>query len=278
MFLQLEGEIVCESCGRTVTPIYGAPYANCKGRPLGSLMGKASTGEPIFHTSESYMRKYSNIFLKSKEEKAEYRLRTLAERVENLLGLPSYLREDAIKLLMGRASAKSFGALAYAYVVAARMKGNWAISWHNVHKRLKELGIRADIEEMAGMKKTSTYSNYVPRIAEKVAFAFKERASSIGMNPHTYYRKLLLACRELLGHIDRTQLDGHSPFSVAVTLVYLSEHEQARREGRRPLFTQAEIATLTEVSIYTIRETGCLIRRLISDNAASPKTVIEAKV
>lgn len=241
-------------------------------------MGKAPPGEPAFYTSESYMRKYSNIFLKSKEEKTEYRLRLLAERVENLLGLPSYLREDAIKLLMKRASAKSFGALAYAYVLAARMKGNWAISWHTIYKRLKELGIRADIEEMAEMKKTPTYSNYMPRIVDKAAFAFKERLSSMGMNPHTYYKKLLTACREFLDRIDRTQLDGHSPFSVAVTLVYLSEHELAKREGRRPLFTQAEIATLTGVSIYTIRETGCLIRRLISDNAISPKTVIEAKI
>ena len=235
-------------------------------------------GERVFCTAESYMRKYSNIFLKSKEEKAECRLRSLAERVENLLGLPSYLREDAIKLLMKRATTKSLGALAYAYVIAARMKGNWAISWHTIYKRLKELGIRADIEEMADIKRTPTYSNYMPRIAEKVAFAFKERLSSVGVNPHAYYRKLLLVCRELLDRIDRTQLDGHSPFSVAVTLVYLSEHELARREGRRPLFTQAEMARLTGVSIYTIRETGCLIRRLISDNATGPKAIIEAKV
>lgn len=270
--------MVCEKCGRTVTFVYENSNIDHRRHPLGSLIGRASRNEPIFHTSESYMRRYSNIFLKSREEKAEYRLRLLAERVENLLGLPSYLREDAIRLFMRRASARSLGALAYAYVIAARTKGNWAISWHTIHKKLKELGIRADIEDVAEPGKTSTYSNYVPRIVEKVAFAFKERLASIGMNPHTYYRELLLACRKILDSIDRTQLEGHSPFSVAVTLVYLSEHEWARKECRRPLFTQAEIATLTGISIYTIRETATLIRRLISDNAVSAKSVVKARV
>lgn len=278
--MKLEGEEVCEKCGCALTSVYGDLNVERGRDHLGSTIGKARAGRlnSIFSTSESYMRKYSNIFLKSREEKDEYRLNLLAERVEVLLGLPSYLREDAIKILMSKASVRSIGALAYAYIIAARMRGNWAISWHIIHKKLRELGIRAEIEELANLRGTSTHLNYVSRIINKVAFAFKERLVPLGVDPHTYYMRLHSLVRRIACSVDNTQLGGRSPFSLAVTLVYFAERELAREERRKPLFTQAEIAALTGVSIYTIREAVTLLRRLIFNNAASAKSIIEAKV
>ena len=147
VFVNIEDEVVCERCGRILTQekYYAEAYTN-KNVGLGSLIGKGVRNNETFG---NYMRKYSNIFLRPREEKAEYRLKGLAERVENLLGLPSYLREDAIKLLLKRTSVRSIGTLAYAYIMAARERGNWAISWHTVHRKLKEMGIKADIEAVS---------------------------------------------------------------------------------------------------------------------------------
>ena len=283
--IKIEEEFVCERCG-VVLGIHEdlVNRQAVKERKLGSYLGlfreNVSLFDGLSEGNGTYIKKYSDLFLRPKEEKIKSRLEAMAERLENQLGLPRFLREEAIDILLKSGKSATEATLAYAYVVAARKRGNWYISWHVVQRKLRELGYRSDISDIFANDVHVDYLNYLPSLAEKVSFFVKERVKRKGKNPFIYFNELLKEARALFDKFDKYELEGHSPYSLAVTGIFLAEIQLARRERRKPFFTQQELAKLTNISIYTIRETSSFMRRILGDlnRPADLKPIIKVKV
>lgn len=275
----VEGERVCENCGLTVKdqaiPVY---FENEK---LGSYIGRcgedASKYKGFTEGENRLLKRYSDLYLRPSLEKNGMRLEAMGERLEFQLGLPRHLREEALKIVLMNGPNFSEGSVAYAYVLAARRRGIWALSWHVIHKKLRALGYKAEVSYSlkcnVGKKVRSSY--YLPHIVEKVVFYVKERSK--GRNLMKYFTKLLNESERILALVDKIRFTGHSPYSIAVTCVFLAEQMLARKERRKASFTQRELAYLTGVSIYTIRETSSFIRELLSelDKSLVLKSVIK---
>jgi len=283
--IKIDEEFVCEKCGVVLgTHEYPINQQIIKEGRLGSYLGLFKEDVSLFdglsEGNGTYIKKYSDLFLRPKEEKVKSRLEVIAERLENQLSLPRFLREEAIDILLKSGKSATEAALAYAYVVAARRRGNWYISWHVVQRKLRELGYRSDISDIFTNDVHVDYLNYLPSLAEKVSFFVKEKVKRKGKNPFIYFNELLEEARELFNKFDKYELEGHSPYSLAVTGIFLAEVELAKRERRRPFFTQQELAKLANISIYTIRETSSFMRRLLGDlnRPADLKPVIKVKV
>jgi transcription initiation factor TFIIIB Brf1 subunit/transcription initiation factor TFIIB len=278
----VEGELVCEKCGLTVKDQF---VPTCfENEKLGSYIGRygedASRYRGFTEGENKLLKRYSDLYLRPSLEKNEMRLEAMAERLEFQLGLPRHLREEALKIVLMNGPNFSEGLMAYAYVLAARRRGIWALSWHVIHKKLRELGYKAEVSYSLkyniGKKVRASY--YLPHIVERVVFYIRGRSK--GRGSMKYFTSLLNESERVLALVDKVRFTGHSPYSMAVTCVFLAEQMLARKERRKAFFTQKELARLTGVSIYTIREISSFVRGLLSelDEAVVLKSVIKPSV
>ncbi len=276
-------ELVCRSCGvvtgkevlegHSDRPPQAADYA---GHTLGGYMGpleygyegRFSKGFSAASSSFRYLKLVSDHT--GKEGSTEYSCVKMIERVCEKLPVPKIVVGQATviakKLFVvkrERNDITSAALSAYAIITACKIEQVTSVGVKEIVEAHRLLGRRVKMSALielslnspikVGARRPEEYvGRVIARLSSDAALATSLRAC--GANETVYLNKLREAALEALRMTDESARGGHSPCALAATAVYAGETLLAKRESRRRMLTQKDVADCVDVAEYTVRE------------------------
>jgi len=236
--------------------------------PLEPNPGEKRRGLPGSPSSYGYLKKVSDY--SGREDSTVYACVKMIERVCEKLSLPKIVTGEAIlvarKLFIvkrQKTDVTSAAVSAFSVITACKIWGITSIGVREIVEAHRALGRRVKVSSLislsldspvrVGARRAEDYvSRVVARLPENESLSKDLRA--IGSSEASYFARLRDAAFEALEAADSCSRGGHSPCALAATAVYAGETLLAKRESRKRILTQKDVADCVGVAEYTIRE------------------------
>jgi transcription initiation factor TFIIIB Brf1 subunit/transcription initiation factor TFIIB len=277
-------ELVCRSCGvvteKEVLEAWGkqrAPQAiDYTAQALGGYLGSLEHGyEERF--SRAFSRTSSNFeYLKlisdysGREDSTIYACVKMIERVCEKLSMPSMIVGQAVviakKLFVvkrQRNDITSAAVSAYAIITASKIGQVTSVGVKEIIEAHRLMGRRVKMSALIQLSLNSPIKmlprkpeDYVGRVIARLSSkgSLAEDLASRGINGVVYLNALRVAAKEALAAVEQPTRGGHSPCTLAATAVYAGEVSLAKKESRKRLLSQKDVAESVDVAEYTVRE------------------------
>lgn len=295
-------ELVCASCGvvgkKEVMDVLRAPPLQAidfTGQALGGYLGslvptneeRHTTGISGARTSYHYLKLVSDYA--GREDSTTYSCAKLIERTCDGLGLPGTVMREAVviaKKVLKSQTAERVGTGAvssYSIITACRIVGATSVGAREVIAAHRALGRRVSISALIQLSLDSPYrapprkpQDYLARIIGKLSSDSSTlgELKVAGIRDAAYFRMLRDEAWGALARVDDISIAGHNPCALAATAVYAAEAGLAKREGRKTILSQRDLARCVGVAEYTVREQYRKIFKpvLILRNSAKRRT------
>ncbi|HUI85718.1 MAG TPA: hypothetical protein VLY21_01015 [Nitrososphaerales archaeon] len=297
--VDLGDELVCGSCGIVTAKevldsvrAERAPQAiDYTAHSLGGYLGplepgyheKFSRGFSASSSTFQYLKLVSDFA--GREDGAVYACAKMIERVCEKLSVPRVVLGQATvtakKLLetkRERNDITTAAVSAYAIISACKTEGVTSVGVREIVEAHRLMGRRVKTSALIQLSLESPVrtsarraEEYVSRVVSRLESVegLSEQLTGLGMGGIPYFNRLREAAKDTLGKVDPTARGGHSPCTLAATAVYAAEVVLSRRESRKRLLSQRDVAESVNVAEYTVREQfGEIFRPLLQQQAA----------
>jgi len=300
--------LVCESCG-VVTPKEilesrhdeRAPQAiDFTAQALGGYLGPLDHGykekfSKAFSASSSsfkYLKLVSDFA--GREDSTVYSCAKMIERVCEKLSVPRIVLGQAAatarKLLetkRERNDITTAAVSAYAIISACKTGGVTSVGVREIIEAHRLMGRRVKMSALIQLSLNSPVKtfprraeDYISRVIARLdsVASLAEELEGLGIGRTTYFNRLREAARVALDAIDTTSRGGHSPCTLAATAVYAGEIMLARKESRKKLLSQRDVAECVNVAEYTVREQFGEMFRALMQQPRTPRQAVAQTV
>jgi transcription initiation factor TFIIIB Brf1 subunit/transcription initiation factor TFIIB len=287
---ELDGELCCPSCGGVYGPRLEAleaassRFGEVAQRALGSYIGEPYMDLSRYPDARALLRlkALSDRQLRGRRYAHEHALRDCLIRACEALGIPRRVQEEAmrkglrlLRLKLARELRASTPHIAaYSLLAALRGLGLTLISWHELREAFAALGHRLSTAALLRVREADKEGTLSLGVRDYIAQAplrliaeegVASNLAALGLSGTAYMRELICEALRLLAELNPCGLQGRSPRAVAACLLYAAETNLALREGRRRVFTQAQVSRACGVAEYTVREVySAQVRPLLS--------------
>lgn len=291
-------ELVCKCCGVVTAklvietgPGKAIQAIDFTAQALGGYLGpidygfgeKFSKGFSASSSSFRYLKLISDNA--GREDSTVYSCVKMIERVCEKLTLPRIIMAQAVvvakkafEIKRKRSDITTAAVSAYAIITACKIEGVTSVGVKEIVEAHRVLGRRVKISALIQLSLNSPSGlgarrpeDYVGRVLGKLSGneALGRELREEGVNVTAYLNRLREAAKEALAALGQDGRGGHSPCALAATAVYAGEVALARRESRRRVLTQKDVAESVDVAEYTVREQfGELFRPVMPQLAA----------
>jgi transcription initiation factor TFIIIB Brf1 subunit/transcription initiation factor TFIIB len=202
----------------------------------------------------------------------------LIERVCEKLYLPNAVMGQAIvismKILSNQETGINTAAIsAYSVMAACKIEGISKVGLKEIVDAHKSLGRRVKVSSLVRLylespvkQRPRNASEYIKPIIARVLQIEKVEKGILTYfsSKVDYMRNLYSEATELIEKAKMIGTGGHNPRALAAASVYGAEYLLSRREKRKKVITQKDIALSSGMTEYTIREQfGEIFRELI---------------
>ncbi|MHA1754117.1 MAG: hypothetical protein ACTSYR_01195 [Candidatus Odinarchaeia archaeon] len=239
-------------------------------------------GSPLSARKQNFYRRLKyryNLYGRVKDQQTDYRIFRILNRISSKLNLSNHIRDSAAyhyrkikKRFRGRIK-NHVVLIALCLILAIRNnKELIQVNLRELCEVFRKLGHRVtprSITRLAFQLKIKlgyTIKNvkseeYITKIISALSNSveIKNKLNTNKENQNNYWQLLNLETFKLLRNISKMDRGGRNPYVFAAAAVYAAEQKIARENNRRPYLTQREIAEITHVAEYSIRDHFCSI-------------------
>lgn len=224
------------------------------------------------------LKKSHDIYGRFVNHQTEYRIFRILNQISSNLNLPSHVRDTAayiyrkIKNKHQARITNHVAVIAVCIFLAIREQnhltpftlkeicGAFQRIGHRINERIltrTALSLRINLGYQVKIRRSEDYlSRLISEVSNSKTLGAKIPKE---IEPKTYWQKLYLKALEILGKIPHIERGGRNPYVFAASIIYAAEQRLAYEQGRKPSLTQKEIAHLTSVAEYSIRDHYCSI-------------------